>query len=137
MRTPLLIAGLIALGGCSLLPPHDPSQAWIDLHTAPDNRLRAAEVDYRPLDDERFFQVPPGHHTLQARLEFTVPSSDIGPGGEQHTRNCQVLVEYADFAAGKRYRLVAGNVGFRTWAKLYDAHSRELARGREGRCGEF
>ncbi|CAD5106725.1 PA0061/PA0062 family lipoprotein [Zestomonas carbonaria] len=137
MRTPLLFAGLISLGGCSLLPPHDPSQAWIDLHTNPASELRADEVDDKPLDDDRFFQVPPGRHALQARLLFAVAGSDIGPDSEAMPRNCQVRLEYADFAAGERYRLVAGNIGFRAWAKLYDAQNQVLAKGREGRCGEF
>ncbi|MCY1269557.1 hypothetical protein D9M68_245940 [compost metagenome] len=137
MRASLPLIGLLALGGCSLLPRHDPSQAWIDLHTNPDSELRAAEVDDRPLDDHRYFQIEPGSHELLARLQFAVEGHDVGPTSAALPRNCQLRLKYGDFAAGQRYKLVAGNIGFRPWAKLYDAQNQVLATGREGRCGEF
>ncbi|MBM7062634.1 hypothetical protein JQX08_18115 [Pseudomonas sp. UL073] len=137
MRTSFCLTGLLALGGCSLLPKPDPNQAWIDLHTNPASQLRAAEVDDKPLDDDRFFQVEPGSHELQARLQFAVAGSDVGPSSAALPRNCEVRVQYAGFDAGQRYRLVAGNIGFRPWVKLYSADNQLLARGREGRCGEF
>lgn len=126
---------VLALGGCAWLPAHDPSQAWIDLHTRRPSELLAAKVDDKALDDSRFFQVSPGAHQLQARLRFSVDAGDVGPHAPPLPRDCRVLLDYAEFAAGQRYRLEAGNIGFRTWSKLYDAQNRVLARGREGRCG--
>ncbi|UVE17857.1 hypothetical protein NVV93_00195 [Pseudomonas sp. LS44] len=137
MRVLLAVFAVSSLGGCAFMPAHDPNQAWIDLHTNPASQLRAAEVDDKPLDDDRFFQVEPGSHELQARLSFAVDGSDVGPGSPALPRNCQVRLKYAEFAAGQRYRLVAGNIGFRPWAKLYDERNQVLAKGREGRCGEF
>ncbi|AYC30895.1 hypothetical protein D3880_00170 [Pseudomonas cavernae] len=137
MRTSLLIISLLSLGGCALLPPHDPSQAWVDLRTNPDSTLLANQVDEKPLDDERFFQVSPGAHELQVRLQFAVEASNIGPSSPPHQRDCRLNLEYPQFAAGQRYRLVAGHIGFRPWAKLYDEQNQLLARGREGGCGEF
>lgn len=136
MRALLLLTGLLGLGGCSLwLPRPDPSQAWIDLHSQGDNRLQAAEVDEKPLDDDRYFQVSPGAHELRVRFQFAVDASDIGPNSEPHQRDCRLELYYREFAAGSRYRLEAGSIGFRPWAKLYDAQHRLLGRAREMRCG--
>jgi hypothetical protein len=137
MRTPLVFAAALSLGGCAWLPPHDPQQAWVELHTQQPSELLAAEVDDQALDDRRFFQVSPGAHELQAHLRFSVDASNIGPHSQALPRNCQMLVKYADFDAGQRYRLEAGNIGFRPWSKLYDAQNQLLARGREGRCGNL
>lgn len=137
MRTSLCLTGLLALGGCSLMPTPDPNQAWIDLHTNPASTLHAAEVDAKPLDDDRYFQVQPGNHELTARLQFAVDGHDVGPDAPALPRDCQVRLSYADFSAGERYRLVAGNIGFRPWVKLYDAQNQLLASGRQGRCGDF
>ncbi|MCY1533957.1 hypothetical protein D9M68_693110 [compost metagenome] len=137
MRIPLLFTAVLALGGCAWLPAHDPSQAWIDLYSREPSELLAAKVDGKPLDDPRFFQVSPGAHELQAHLHFSVDASNIGANSQPLPRDCQVLLKYADFSAGQRYRLEAGNIGFRAWSKLYDAQNRLLARGREGRCGEL
>jgi len=135
MRIFLLFLAFLGLGGCAWLPAHDPNQAWVDLHTRPSNELLAVEVDDKPLDDSRFFQVSPGAHQLQARLRFDVAASNIGGDSEPLPRDCQLVLDYAGFNAGQRYRLEAGNIGFRAWSKLYDEQNRVLARGREGRCG--
>ncbi len=137
MRASPYLTLMLSLGGCAWLPTHDPSQAWVDLHTRQPSQLQAAKVDDRVLEDRRFFQVSPGSHELQARLRFSVDAGDVGPQAPPLPRDCQVLLEYADFAAGQRYRLEAGNIGFRAWSKLYDAQNRLLVRGREGRCGEL
>lgn len=134
MRTPLLITALLGLGGCAWLPPHDPSQAWVDLYTRSPNELLAVAVDDKSLDDSRFFQVSPGAHQLMAQLRFNVTASNVGGGSEPLPRDCRLILEYGHFRAGQRYRLEAGNIGFRAWSKLYDAQNRVLARGREGRC---
>jgi hypothetical protein len=132
MRHLLLCSLSLVLGGCALLlPRHDPSQAWVELHAG----LQAVQVDGRALQDERYFQVPPGHHELQMRLRFEVAPDDIGGASKPLPRTCLLSLDYAEFAAGQRYRLKAGNRGFRPWALLLDARGQPLARAREGRCG--
>ncbi|MNZ98415.1 hypothetical protein D3C78_1176970 [compost metagenome] len=43
-------------------------------------------------------------------------------------------MKYPGFSAGQRYRLESGAVGFRPWAKLYDAEAKIVARGKERGC---
>ena len=132
MRPLLLCSMLLVLGGCTLwLPRHDPGQAWIEL--APG--LQAVAADGRTLEDSRYFQVPPGRHQLSMRLRFEVAPTDIG-GTQALPRTCLLHLDYAEFAAGQRYRLEAGHRGFRPWARLRDGQGRKLASAREGRCGE-
>lgn len=137
MRRPLLCCLPIVLAGCALwLPRHDPSQAWIELRGGEDQQLQALQVDGKALEDDRYFQVSPGRHALQVRLQFQVAPDNIGPDSQGRPRTCLLSLDYAEFAAGQRYSLKAGSHGFRPWAKLYDARGRHLARAREGRCGE-
>jgi hypothetical protein len=134
----LVVIGLLlaSLGGCSLwLPRPDPDQAWIDLHPTPQARLKAKRVDEREWTDERYFQVKPGRHALSVRYQFEVSASNLGWEDDSFARNCRLSLEYSDFAAGERYRLVSGHYGFRPWIKLYDQHDQELARGQERGCG--
>ncbi|WP_137886101.1 hypothetical protein [Pseudomonas sp. 2FE] len=138
MRAFLLITSLLTLGGCAFLrfmPTPDPSQAWIDLHTDAESELQAYRVDAKPLDDDRYFQVSPGQHELRVRFQFAVDASNIGPNSPAHQRDCKLELNYPQFAAGQRYRLEAGSIGFRPWAKLYDDRHRLLARARETGCG--
>ncbi|MBC9252951.1 hypothetical protein A9179_22040 [Pseudomonas alcaligenes] len=137
MRRLLLSCLPVLLTGCALLPPrHDPNQAWIELHSSADEQLQALQVDEKPLDDDRFFQVSPGQHELQVRFQFEVDPSNIGPQSEARARTCLLTIAYADFAAGGTYRLEADSRGFRPRVQLYDARGQQLARAREGRCGE-
>ncbi len=124
------------LGACSLFPRHDPSQAWIDLDGPTDEVVQATRVDTRALDDERYFQVSPGEHALQVRLQFEVDPSNIGPDSAGLSRTCLLTLDYDGFDAGRRYRLDTGSAGFRPWAKLYDETGAPLAQAREGRCGD-
>ena len=135
MRIFLLLPGLLALGGCNLLlPRQDPHQAWIELNPQVPHSLRATEVDRKPLDEHRFFQVSPGSHELGMRYRFEVSGSNIGPGSAPYERNCLIRLTYKEFAAGRRYSLEVGEVGFRPWAKLYDDRRQEVASGRESGC---
>lgn len=136
MRRLMLSSLPVLLAGCSLLPRHDPGQAWVDLDSAENEQLQALQVDEKPLDDDRFFQVSPGQHELQVRFQFEVDPSNIGPQSEALARTCLLTIDYADFAAGGLYRLEADSFGFRPLVQLVDAQGRKLARGREGRCGE-
>lgn len=135
MRVLLLTLLLSTLVGCSLMPRHDPSQAWIDLRPNAETELRAVAVDDKPLDDSRFFQVSPGSHQLGMRYRFQVDTADIGGDSEPLERDCRLTLDYDHFNAGTRYRLVAGGYGFRPWAKLYDEHDQLLAKSRERGCG--
>lgn len=135
MRSFLLVLILASLGGCGLwMPRPDPNQAWVELQTSETTDLRAVSVDDQPLRDHRYFQVTPGTHALGMRYSFQVASSDMGSELPLQ-RNCKLQLEYRDFNAGSRYRLVAGKHGFRPWAKLLDEHDRLLARAEEKGCG--
>lgn len=135
MRQSLLCLPVL-LCGCSLLMPrHDPTQAWIALKDGEEDRLQAVQVDGQVLDDNRFFQVPPGRHELQVRLRFEVTAGNVG-GSQALPRTCLLTLDFPDFDAGQRYQLSAGGRGFRAWAKLHDAQGQVLASAREGRCGE-
>lgn len=136
MRRLLLATSLLGFGGCAMMPSHDPSQAWVDLRTSEANTLQAAKVDASELEDDRFFQVTPGQHELHMRLQFAVTPSNVGPDSQGLERTCVLKLQYPEFAAGQRYKVVAGSIGFRPWAKLYDDQHQLLARARESRCGE-
>ncbi|MBB3103280.1 hypothetical protein [Azomonas macrocytogenes] len=126
---------LLSLGGCSLwIPTPNPDQAWIDLQPQNQTQLEALAVDQEQLRDTRYFQVDPGSRRLDMRTRFTVNAANVG-GTEPLQRDCRLSLEYADFSAGSRYRLVAGGLGFRPWAKLYDANNNLLARATERGCG--
>jgi hypothetical protein len=126
---------LLSLQGCSLwMPRPEPGQAWVDLEGGRRERLQALEVDDAPLDDDRYFQLAPGSHELLMRYRFEVSSANSGlPDALE--RDCRVALRYDAFAADGRYRLQAGEFGFRPWIRLYDAQGQLLGQGREQGCG--
>lgn len=128
----LLVAGLFA--GCARVwPRHDPSRAWIDLAAPKPTQMRASAVDQQEVSDPRFFHIEPGSHRLDLRYSFPVSPTNSGlQQGLQ--RDCRLALEYAEFRAGTRYRLVGGAVGFRPWARLYDEQGTLLASAREQGC---
>ncbi|MBT8767370.1 PA0061/PA0062 family lipoprotein [Metapseudomonas boanensis] len=137
MRRLLICLSLLNLGACSLIMPSpDPNQAWVALAYQDDQTLKANRVDEKPLEDDRYFQVMPGRHELEVRLKFPVGGQDIGPDHQGYLRTCLLKLSYGDFAAGERYQLEAGAIGFRPWARLYDEQHNEVARARESRCGD-
>lgn len=137
MRALFIPAGLLALSGCSLLMPQpDPNRAWVDLDTNSQSDLAAMEVDNKEWSSTRYFEVDPGSHELRVRFQFQVEPVDIGPVDEALWRDCEMTVQYKEFGAGQRYRLETGSIGFRPWAKLYDAQGGEIARGRERGCAK-
>ncbi len=93
-------------------------------------------MDGKTLEDDRYFQVPPGGRKLEMRYRFEVNGANVGPGSNPLPRDCKLTLEYDKFTAGARYRLVAGGYGFRPWAKLYDQHQYVLARAEKG-CGDL
>lgn len=138
MRTLLAITSLALISGCSsFMPSHDPEQAWVELDTVESSDLRASKVDDKTLEDDRFFQVSPGNHALEAQLHFNVDAANVGNVDQPLQRSCKLMLKYPDFAAGETYRLEAGHYGFRPWAKLYDAQDYVVSVGREGSCGQL
>ena len=137
MRRLLICLSLLNLGACSLLMPSpDPNQAWVALVQQDELTLQANRVDEKALEDDRYFQVMPGRHELEVRIQFPVEGPDIGPAHQGYRRTCLLRLSYGDFAAGERYQLEAGAIGFRPWVRLYDEQDNEVARAREGRCGD-
>lgn len=134
MRTMLVASAVLALTGCAGLPPADPNQAWVDLAPGADDTLHALEVDERAWADTRYFEVAPGSHELTVRYQFPVAPSNIGPVDEPLWRDCQLNVRFKDFNAGQRYELQAGSIGFRPWAKLYDAQRKLVGTGLPAGC---
>ena len=131
-----LLLLLVACG--KALPAADPTKAWIDLYTIAGNQLSAKEVDGLDWAQGRYFEVKPGKHELQVRLQFDIS----GGAGREHTggaqtRTCILAVEYDQFAAGQKYLLKAGQVARRGWLRLYDSQGNLLSRGKQLRCGAF
>lgn len=130
---------LLLLMACSKqLPAADPTKAWIDLYTIAGNQLSAKEVDGRDWSQGRYFELTPGKHNLQVRLQFDI-SGGAGRdhnGGSQ-TRTCILGLDYDQFQAGQKYRLKAGQVSRRGWLRLYDSQGNVLSRGKQLRCGAF
>lgn len=138
MRAMLLVSGLLTLTGCAgflpFFPRPDPNQAWVDLTVDHDNSLHAVQVDDHDWPEKRYFQVQPGSHELTVRFQFAVQPTNIGPQAEPLWRDCQLNVKYKDFAAGQRYQLEAGSLGFRPWIKLYDAQGFVVSKGQPAGC---
>jgi hypothetical protein len=132
---------LLLLSACAKeLPAANPGKAWIDLYTVAGNQLSANAVDGRDWAQGRYFEVSPGQHRLQVRLQFDI--SGGGGNGREHnggggTRTCILALDYAHFEAGKKYLLKAGTQSRRGWLRLYDEQRNVLSRGKQLRCGMF
>jgi hypothetical protein len=136
MSRTLLLCCLL-LGACAgPLPEPDPLQAWVDVLGAPDNVLLAERLDRLPVKDGRYYQLPPGPHQLQLRLQFALPGANgLDHSGAGSLRTCLFNLDYGHFQAGQRYTVNAGQQGYRGWVRLYDAQRQLLAHGRQLRCG--
>ena len=118
MRGFVLVPLIALLAGCSSwMPKPDPQQAWVDLDPNGQTTLQAVAVDGRTLDDDRFFQVPPGSRRGDA-LPLRRRRRQHRPRQQLAGPRLQADPEYDQFTAGARYRLVAGGYGFRPWAAL-------------------
>jgi hypothetical protein len=136
MRATLLLPSLLLLSACAgPLPSADPQQAWVAVHGVPGVTLMAARLDDIAVNDGRYFQLSPGAHTLQVRLQFELPGGGANGLSEPQTRSCLFALSYAQFAAGQSYRLKGGQQGYRGWVRLYDRQQQVLARGKQVRCG--
>lgn len=134
-----LLASCLLLAACAgPLPEPDPRLAWVDLYTPAGNTLQAERLDRHPVNDGRYYQVTAGPHQLQLGLQFARPSGNRREQfGDETTLTCQFTLDYANFQAGQRYRIKAGQQGYRGWVRLYDAQGRLIARGQQSRCGPF
>ena len=132
---------LLLLSSCAkALPAADPGKAWIYLYTIAGNQLSANAVDGLDWSQGRYFEVKPGPHRLQVRLQFDVSGGGNGrehSGGGGGTRTCILALDYGNFAAGKKYLLKAGTISRRGWLRLYDEQGKVLSRGKQLRCGAF
>lgn len=136
MRALFCAALPLMLGACaSPLPQPDPQQAWVDLYASASYLLMADRLDGERWPDGRYFQVSPGAHELEARFQFEVRSGTLGTRSEPIRMTCAIRVRYADFAAGRRYRLEARPLLMKAQAWLYDEQRNVLARGEVRRCG--
>jgi hypothetical protein len=132
MRVTLLSLCLLILPGCSLFTGLDGQRARVDLQSAAANRLLALELDGSPWTRD-YFVLAPGAHQLAVRYHFEVNPRDIGASTPLR-RDCRLTLDYHDFSPGQRYRLQAGQHGFRPWVRLYDPYDRLVARGTERGC---
>jgi len=138
MRYPLLCLSVLLAACAGPLPSRDPQQAWVSLSTLPGQWLMADQLDSRSVNDGRYFQLRPGAHQLQVRLQFEVPSGRGGDGlASTHTRTCLLRLDYPAFVAGQGYVIKGGQQGYRPWARLYDEQRQVLARAKVRRCGTF
>jgi hypothetical protein len=135
------LLGLSLLGGCASqpLPSPDPGQAWVDLASnLPSTQLSADRLDRRRLDDGRYFQMPPGAHELDTRVQYEVNlggGSPLASGPSKVT--CYLRVRYDGFAAGQRYQLYIRPSLMKADGWLYDSQRNVLARADVLRCGPY
>jgi hypothetical protein len=135
MSRALLLCCLLLSACAGPLPERDPLQAWVDVPGAPDNVLLAERLDRLTVKDGRYYQLQPGPHQLQLRLQFALPGGNGRERLGETLRTCLFNLDYGHFQAGQRYRVRAGQQGYRGWVRLYDAQGQLLARGRQSRCG--
>lgn len=140
MRWITLAAGLLLTLGCAAPAPVPlaEGQARVELSTQrPGDRISAYRLDGELVRGLRFPDLDPGAHNLQVRFRYEVPGSASSAGllGEPQFRTCILGLDYADFAAGNAYRLVADRRGIRPAGWLESADNQRLARARILRCG--
>ena len=125
MRLPLSILALSLLAGCaSPLPPVDPQQAWVDMHTFTGKLVMSDKLDGKRTEDGRYFQVTPGPHELEVRYDYEYAAGGMGLSMDLYNEiTCYVTVKYDKFEAGHRYRLEV-----RDMANSVDAHLKDEQR---------
>lgn len=135
----LLLLSLLTLGACAGTPPPeaDPQQAWVDLRAEPGDTLTAHELDGKRLADGRYFQVPAGEHSLEARYRFERGVAGNPMSMEATEITCFLRVRYAGFAAGQRYRFEARPLAAKAQGWLYNEQRQAIARADVLRCGPY
>ena len=137
MRFLVLLMTALTLAGCAStpLPPHDPTQAWVTMHSTGGSLLMADRVDNQRWPDGRYFQVTPGEHELQTRFIFDVYSGGFNGFSDPTQVTCFIKFRYADFKPGQRYRLQARPWMMTAQAWMYDEQRNVLVKGDIDRCG--
>lgn len=134
MRAGPIAAMCLALAGCAGPLPEPPAdRAWVALAAQPSDLLMSDRLDGETTPDGRLFLVPPGRHRLEARYEYEVPGA-LWRFGDREFIRCTLVVDYAAFEAGARYRLVARSLGYQAQGWLEDAARRRLADAQAVHC---
>ncbi|WXL26154.1 hypothetical protein WG219_01310 [Ectopseudomonas mendocina] len=139
MRFLVLLLMTLTLAGCAStpLPPHDPAQAWVTMHSSGGSLLMADRLDNKRWPDGRYYQLMPGEHELQTRFIFDVYNGGFAGLTEPYQVTCFIKFRYADFKAGQRYRLEARPWMMKAQAWMYDEQRNVLVKGKIDRCGVF
>lgn len=110
-----------------------PESAWIDLTPYDNTSLDAVQVDERDWPTAAIRST-----ARQPRADRALPvpghTQQYRPGRRALWRDCQVKLSFKDFAAGQRYQLHAGSIGFRPWIKLYDDQQKMVGQGLPAGC---
>lgn len=119
LAIPLLSLFAVLAGCAGPMPKPNPSEAWVSLQEETPEVLLAEKLDGQRLDDGRFFEVPPGAHSLQVQLYDNLDSNA--------SQLCDATLKYDGFQAGGHYRLEETSLGREFRAKLYDGQGHKLA----------
>lgn len=136
MRSLLMMLALTALAGCAgPLPTVDPQQAWVEMRTLTGKLVMADKLDGQTTYDGRYFQMPPGSHTLQVRYDYEVRYGGFGAMGNEYTElTCFVELKYDNFTAGQRYMIEVRSLTNDVSAELLDAQRKVLAEENSVTC---
>jgi hypothetical protein len=125
----LPMLGLVGLlSACAgPMPKPDPTEAWIGLKEEPSAVLMAENLDGKRLNDGRYFDVTPGAHRLDLSLI-------IEPDGDNNQERCTTHINFNQFKAGSRYKVVESSLGEDYSAVLEDASGKQLGRSHDFDC---
>ena len=124
---PTLSLALLLTACAGPMPKQDPGEAWIGLQEEGNSDLMAERVDGKNINDGRYFEVTPGAHKLDVTLYE-------GATGDENEVDCQGNVNYQNFKAGERYKLVESSLGTHVSATLVDASGNEVAHTADFNC---
>ncbi|MDF3931260.1 hypothetical protein, partial [Pseudomonas citronellolis] len=110
LAVPLLSLFALLAGCAGPMPRPDPARAWVSLGEETPEVLMAERLDGQRLDDGRFFEVPPGAHSLQVQLYDNQDSNA--------SQLCDATLKYDGFRAGDHYRLEETSLGREFSARL-------------------
>jgi len=127
--TLLPILGLTALlSACAgSLPKPDPHDAWVGLQEEARNSMLAEKLDGQPLRDGRYFQVPPGKHSLQVMV-YASNSVYVDD------RTCHASLTYPRFKPDEHYQLQESSLGVAMHVDLVNDHGKHVARTEHFDC---
>jgi hypothetical protein len=135
---PPALLTLFALVACATpQPPLATDAVRIELTTLrPMDQLSAHRLNHELVRGLRFADLPPGAHRLEVRLRYEARGSASRVGIlDANRRSCILALEYAEFAPGQTYRIVANQLGWQSVAWLETAEGEKLASARVVTCG--